>query len=290
MANGNVTKTTAAVFIPEMWRDAILSYAERNFRLRNQVSDFSSMLSGGGDILHIPRVTEESAVAKSAGGVVTYTNETDLETQLAVDQHWYNAKRIDDVVRVQESADLFNQYTKAMGYALAKKIESYIAGIIQDASQNDVTLATDNVFTTALLRSGLQKLLDANHDYADGQHYLYASPAAYMSLLSLGEFTEADKRGDGESPLATGMIMKAYGLNLFSSTDWDDDGGTGDETASIFNRDSVYYAQQISPRVQSEYDIDYLATSVVADTLFGACLAKPANDATNGIVNFANPS
>jgi hypothetical protein len=290
MANGNVTKTTAAVFIPEMWRDAILSYAERNFRLRNQVSDFSSMLSQGGDILHIPRVTEESAVAKSAGGVVTYTNETDLETQLAVDQHWYNAKRIDDVVRVQESADLFNQYTKAMGYALAKKIESYIAGIIQDASQNDVTLATDNVFTTALLRSGLQKLLDANHDYADGQHYLYASPAAYMSLLSLGEFTEADKRGDGESPLATGMIMKAYGLNLFSSTDWDDDGGTGDETASIFNRDSVYYAQQISPRVQSEYDIDYLATSVVADTLFGACLAKPANDATNGIVNFANPS
>jgi len=290
MASGNVTPTTAAVFIPEMWRDAILNYAERNFRLRNQVTDFSSMLSQGGDILHIPRVTEESAVAKSAGTAVTYANETDVETQLTVDQHWYNAKRIDDIVRVQESADLFNQYTRAMGYALAKKVEAYIAGIIQSASQNDVTLATDNVFTTALLRSGLQKLLDGNHDYADGGHYLYASPAAYMSLLSLGDFAEAHKRGDGENPLASGMIMKAYGLNLFSSTDWDDDGGTGDETASIFNRDSIYYAQQISPRVQSEYDIDHLATSVVADTLFGACLAKAANDATAGIVNFANPS
>jgi len=30
--------------------------------------------------------------------------------------------------------------------------------------------------------------------------------------------------------------------------------------------------------------------SVVADTLFGACLAKAANDASNGIVNFNNPS
>ena len=29
MADGNVTITTAANFIPEMWRDAILDYAER---------------------------------------------------------------------------------------------------------------------------------------------------------------------------------------------------------------------------------------------------------------------
>jgi hypothetical protein len=41
--------------------------------------------------------------------------------------------------------------------------------------------------------------------------------------------------------------------------------------------------------VQSEYDIDYLATSVVADTLFGACLAKSASDTSLGIVNFVNP-
>ena len=67
MADGNVTKTTAASFIPEMWRDAILDYAERKFILRNQVLDFSSMLAGGGDILNIPKVTEETAAAKSAG-------------------------------------------------------------------------------------------------------------------------------------------------------------------------------------------------------------------------------
>ena len=43
----NVTVTTAANFIPEMWRDAILDYAERKFQIKNQVSDFSSLLSGG---------------------------------------------------------------------------------------------------------------------------------------------------------------------------------------------------------------------------------------------------
>ena len=288
MADGNVTITTAASFIPEMWRDAILDYAERKFQLRNQVLDFSSMLAGGGDILNIPKVTEETAASKSAGTAVTYTNNTDGDIQLAVDQHHYEAKRIEDIVRVQESADLFNAYAQSMGYALAKKVENYLALLVQGATGNDVSLSSDNTFTTALIRSGLQKLLDAGHDYTDGEHYFYCSPAAYMSLLSLGDFTEAQKRGDAENPLASGRIINAYGLEVYASTDWDDDGGSGDETATIFNKNSVYFAQQLAPRVQSSYDIDHLATSVVADVLFGAALSHAASSTSMGIVNFNN--
>ena len=289
MADGNVTTTTAANFIPEMWRDAILDYAERKFQLRNQVLDFSSMLAGGGDILNIPKVTEETAASKSAGTAVTYTNNTDGVIQLNVNQHHYEAKRIEDIVRVQESADLFNAYAQSMGYALAKKVENYLAvDILQAATGNDVSLSSDNTFTTALIRSGLQKLLDAGHDYTDGEHYFYCSPAAYMSLLSLGDFTEAQKRGDDANPLASGQVMMAYGMPVLPSVDWDDDGGSGDETATIFNRQSVYFAQQLAPRVQSSYDIDHLATSVVADVLFGAVLSHAASSTAMGIVNFNN--
>ena len=290
MADGNVTTTTAANFIPEMWRDAILDYAERKFQLKNQVSDFSSMLAGGGDILNIPKVAEETAAAKSAGSAVTYQNNTDGVIQLTVNQHHYEAKRIEDIVKVQESADLFNAYARSMGYALAKKVENYLAvDILQAATGNDVTLSADNTFTTALIRSGLQKMLDAGHDYTDGDHSLYCSPAAYMSLLSLGDFSEAQKRGDAENPNVSGSVIQAYGLNVFPSTDWDDDGGTGDETATIFNSGSVYFAQQVAPRVQSSYDIDHLATSVVADVLFGAALSHGASSTAMGIVNFVNP-
>ena len=290
MADGNVTVTTAANFIPELWRDAILDYAERKFQIKNQVSDFSSMLAGGGDILHIPKVTEETAAAKSAGSAVTYTNNTDGKIDLTVDQHHYEAKRIEDIVKVQESADLFNAYARSMGYALAKKVENYLAvDVIQSATGNDVTLSADNTMTTALLRSGLQKLLDAGHDYTDGDTWFYGSPAAYMSMLSLGDFAEAQKRGDGANPLVKGQVVMAYGMPVFASTDWDDDGGTGDESASIFKRESIYFAQQIAPRVQSSYDIDHLATSVVADVLFGAALSHAANSTSLGIVNFNNP-
>ena len=286
----NVTVTTAANFIPEMWRDAILDYAERRFQIKNQVMDFSSMLSGGGDVLHIPKVTEETAASKSADTAVTYSANTDGKIDLTVNQHHYEAKRIEDIVKVQESADLFNAYARSMGYALAKKVENYLAvDVIQSATGNDVTLSADNTMTTALLRSGLQKLLDAGHDYADGDTFWYGSPAAYMSMLSLGDFTDSSKRGDSANPNVSGKVIQAYGMDIIPSVDWDDDGGTGDESATIFNRKSVYFAQQIAPRVQSQYDIDHLATSVVADVLFGAALSHAAGSASLGIVNFNNP-
>ena len=285
----NVTVTTAANFIPEMWSDALLDYAERMFRLRNQVSDFSGMLAGGGDTLHIPKVTEETAAAKSADTAVTYSANTDGKIDLSVDQHHYEAKRIEDIVKVQESADLFNMYARSMGYAIAKKVENYLAvDVIQSATGNDTALGTDNQLTAALLRSGLVKLLDAGHDYTDGNSWLYASPEVYSYLLGLDEFVHFDKRGD-EAGQVSGKVGDVYGMPVHVSTDWDDDGGTGDETASIFKREAVYFAMQMSPRVQSSYDIDYLATSVVADVLFGASLSHAASSASCGIVNFTNP-
>tara|TARA_S200002703_G_scaffold129494_1_gene116550 strand:+ start:279 stop:1151 length:873 start_codon:yes stop_codon:yes gene_type:complete len=290
MADGNVTPTTAANFIPEMWRDAILDYAERRFVLRNQVSDFSSMLASGGDILNIPKVAEETAASKTAGSAVTYTNNTDGVIQLSVDQHHYEAKRIDDIVRVQESADLFNAYARSMGYALAKKVENFIAELIQTGTGNDVQLGTDDVMTAALVRDGLEKLLDAGYDYGDGNTFMYANPKAYMSLLGIGDFTSSNLRGDAENPNVTGKIINAYGMELYPSTDWAEGGTATTEAASIFRRESVYFAQQVAPRVQSSYDIDHLATSVVADVLFGAALSHAASSTSLGIVNFNNVS
>ena len=230
----NVTVTTGANFIPELWSDAILDYAERKFSLKNKVTDLSSMLSGGGDTLHIPRVDEESASQKSADTAVTYSANTDGKTDLSVDQHFYSAKRIEDIVRVQESADLFNMYAKSMGYALAKKVENYIALLIQSATANDVTLTADNTFTSALIRSGTQKLMDAGVDYTQDA-FLYASPGAYNSLFALDEFSLANQAGR-VSAHASGSQGEIMGMEASYSVDWDDDGTTGDETASIFTK------------------------------------------------------
>ena len=287
----NITVSTGAAFIPEVWKDAILDYAEANFRIRNQVTNVSDIVSG--DTVHVPRISQETAAAKSADTAVTYSAQTDGEVSISIDQHAYEAKRIEDIVRVQGSYDLFSLYAKSMGYALSKKIENYLAVLIQTATANDVTLSTDNTFTTALVRSGLQKMLDVNVDYTNGDTHFYASPAGYMSLMSLGEFSDFQERGPeangGAGPNVTGQLGSIYGMPVYTSVDWDDDGGTGDESASIFTKESVMFAMQMEPRVQSVYDIDHLATSVVADVLFGASLTQAVGTAAGQIVNFNNP-
>ena len=287
----NITVSTAAKFIPEVWKDAILDYAEANFRIRNQVTNVSDIVSG--DTVHVPRISQETAAAKSADTAVTYSAQTDGEVSISIDQHAYEAKRIEDIVRVQGSYDLFSLYAKSMGYALSKKIENHLALLIQTATANDVTLSADNTFTTALVRSGLQKMLDVNVDYTNGETHFYASPAGYMSLMSLGEFSDFQERGPeaggGAGPNITGQLGSIYGMPVYTSVDWDDDGGTGDESASIFTKESVMFAMQMEPRVQSVYDIDHLATSVVADVLFGASLTQAVGTAAGQIVNFNNP-
>jgi len=288
----NVTKATAVNFIPELWQDAILDYAERRFDLKNKVTDVSSMLSAGGSTINIPRVDEETAASLGNGAAVSYSATTDGTTALVVDQHFYEAKRIDDIVRVQESADLFNMYAKSMGYALAKKVENYLAvSIIQEASANDVTLTGNNALLSADLRSGTQKLMDIGVDYTNDS-FLYCSPTAYNSLFAVDEFSLAHEAGR-DSAHTMGSHGKLMGMDVSYSVDWSDTTGgtaTNNEAASIFTKDSVMFAMQIAPRVQSVYDIDYLATSVVADVFFGAVLTQAADDAAGQIVNFNNPS
>ena len=283
----NVTKTTTDVFLGEMWSDAVLEFAQKRMQLRNQITDFSALATGV-DRINIPQVKEDTKRDKSADSAVTYDANTDTSRTIPLDQHIYEAKRIEDIANVQSNQSLFEVYASSMGYSLAKGVEAYIAGKIQGHTQNLVTLATDDIILPAELRSGLELLLDQNYDYTDGDTFFYANPKAYMGLMGQGDFTESQKRGDAVNPIVSGNVMEIYGMPVYPSTVWSE--GGVNISGSVFKRESVYYAEQFGVRSQSAYDIDHLATSVVVDMLFGATLSHPEENALGGIVNFKNAS
>ena len=283
----NVTKTTTDVFLGEMWSDAVLEFAQKRMQLRNQITDFSALATGV-DRINIPQVKEDTKRDKSADSAVTYDANTDTSRTIPLDQHIYEAKRIEDIANVQSNQSLFEVYASSMGYSLAKGVEAYLAGKIQGHTQNLVTLATDDIILPAELRGGLELLLDQNYDYTDGDTFFYANPKAYMNLMGQGDFTESQKRGDAVNPIVSGNVMEIYGMPVYPSTDWSE--GGVNISGSVFKRESVYYAEQFGVRSQSAYDIDHLATSVVVDMLFGATLSHPEENALGGIVNFKNAS
>ena len=285
MANVGVSQVD--VFLGEMWSDAVLEFAQKRMQLRNQITDFSA-LANGVDRINIPQVKEDTKRDKSADSAVTYDANTDTSRTIPLDQHIYEAKRIEDIANVQSNQSLFEVYASSMGYSLAKGVEAYLAGKIQGHTQNLVTLATDDIILPAELRSGLELLLDQNYDYTDGDTFFYANPKAYMGLMGQGDFTESQKRGDAVNPIVSGNVMEIYGMPVYPSTDWSE--GGVNISGSVFKRESVYYAEQFGVRSQSAYDIDHLATSVVVDMLFGATLSHPEENALGGIVNFKNAS
>ena len=285
MANVGVSQVD--VFLGEMWSDAVLEFAQKRMQLRNQITDFSALATGV-DRINIPQVKEDSKRDKSADSAITYDANTDTSRTIPLDQHIYEAKRIEDIANVQSNQSLFEVYASSMGYSLAKGVEAYLAGKIQGHTQNLVTLATDDIILPAELRGGLELLLDQNYDYTDGDTFFYANPKAYMNLMGQGPFTESQKRGDAVNPIVSGNVMEIYGMPVYPSTDWSE-GGTN-ISGSVFKREAVYYAEQFGVRSQSAYDIDHLATSVVVDMLFGCTLSHPEENALGGIVNFKNAS
>ena len=294
MANINPTTLNASAsgFLPTLWSEAVLKYTERNFRLRSLITDFSSLVSGSGASVQIPLIGEETANnAPTDSSALSFGHGTESVATINCNIHPYEAKRIEDIASVQASSDLFDSYAQSLGYAIAKKVDKSIADALQDdanVSANDVTLATDATITEAELLTGCAKLWEKGIDPADGNTFMFVSPLAYKSLLQIPSFAHATLRGDQANPVVSGALGQIYGIPVYVSPDWTDTSDTANpanttETATIFTRGSVGCAFSIEPRVQSQYNLEYIANDVVADCVFGVSVLDESH-----IVNFNN--
>ena len=285
MANVNPTNLTAG-FLPTLWSEAVLKYTERNFRLRSLITDFSSLVSGSGASVNVPQIAEESAsTAPTNSTALTFEQGNESVVSINCNIHPYEAKRIEDIASVQASSDLFDSYASSLGYAIAKKVDSSIALAMKDmtGSTNDVGLNADATITEAELLTGMSKLWAKGIDPADGNTFMFCSPLAYKSLMEVPAFAHATLRGDQANPVSSGALGQIYGVPVYVSPDWDDTGDATTECATIFTRGSVGVAFAIEPRVQSQYNLEYIANDVVADCVFGVSVLDETH-----IVNFNN--
>lgn len=301
MATGNVTVTTAANFIPECWMEPMLDYAERALGIRRRVMDAYSLAISPpaslkkGDILHVPRISEETASAKLANTAVSFTTTTDPKTDVTIDQYSYVAKRVEDIAEIQANAGLLEAYVKAMIYGVEKKIENYVAvTLLQAATGHDVTLTTDNQVTAAEFRTAEQNLMDEGYSIDQwktlDELFFYSDPAVHQYLKGLGTFTDYEKTGVAPGAAVTGIMQVVYGVPSVVSTDWDSDGTTGNEEATLFHRSGVLLAVQKEPKLELGRNLQQLSDEMVYSVIYGGALTcGGAADSTLPVVNFNSP-
>ena len=260
----------------------IYKYFEERLVFKNTVEDYSSLVQSGGDTVHIPEIAKMTASSLTDGAAVSYVAPAETNTQLSIDKHYYSAKMFTDVLQVQSTYDLISAYTKAMGYALAKQVDSDIAAALITVNQG-ATLTTDDQITAAEFEAAIANLGENDIDYTSGDVYFAVNPTLYADMLNPAgtfgaSFVRADITGfnSANSPALTGVVGRLMGMPVLMSNSLSA-GGTN-VSGVIYHKSACAVAVQRDIEIKQQFDIDYLGTKLVAHTLYGVQLLDDSDN------------
>ena len=269
-------------FIPEIWGDLIYKYFEERLVFRNTVEDYSSLVQGSGKIIHIPEIAKMTASSLTDGAQVSYVAPAETNTQRTIDKHYYSAKLFTDVLMVQSSYDLISAYAKAMGYALAKQVDSDIAAQLIQVNQG-ATLTTDDQITAAEFEAAIANLGENDIDYTSGDVFFVVNPTLYADMLNpAGTFGASFVRSyitgfnSDNSPALSGVVGRLMGMPVLMSNSLSA-GGTN-VSGVIYHKSACAMAVQRDIDIKNQFDIDVLGTKVVAHTLYGVKLLDDSDN------------
>lgn len=268
MAVGNITVTTGANFIAELWSPEVKRAVESNLVMAKLVlRDYEGEIQSKGDTVHVADISNLSVGDKAASADVSYETITEDKTSISIDKHKYAAFKLEDIAAVQANVNLMNEYSNKIGYALAKQVDTDLLALYVALSQScgaDNTAITNATFLTAIQYLDLADVPETDRSgvFSAGQK---------ANFLAVAEFVRYDANGIGgqNSPIVRGRFGQLYGVDLYFTTNVTTVGSPAGDHNLVFHKEAFALAMQRDIRMQSQYDIDALATKVVGDMLYG---------------------
>ena len=285
LGSNQVTVTTAANFIPEIWSDEIVAAYKKNLVAANLFKKMS-FVGKKGDTVHIPTPTRGAASAKTANTQVTLQAATEGVTDILINNHYEYSRLIEDIVEAQALSSLRRFYTDDAGYALAKQVDSsliqlgrtfnggsgatYSGAYIGGDGTTAYNSGTPNAsaLTDAAIRRTIQRL-DDNDVPMDGRFFLIP-PSSRNTLMGLARYTEQAFVGEagGNNTIRNGEIGNLYGIPVFVSSNADTATGAA-RICLLGHQDAAVLVEQQGIRSQTQYKQEYLGTLYTADTIYG---------------------
>jgi hypothetical protein len=305
------TRSELAPFIPELWSDEIIAAYKSNLVM----APLCVMLNHSGkkgDTIHIPTPDRQSATAKATRKGVTIIGNDESNKSWVINQHFEYTRLIEDIASIQAIDTYRSFYTDDAGYALAIEVDSAIhaeASGFQDPdayqiSTTDIDSRTEYEFavngdgtttwapaadgnaaalTDIGLRAAIQTLDD--DDVPSARRVLVVNPAQKNTLLGASVFERFNRydgtAASGTSQSRTGLIGELYGIPVYVSTscrhvpDANDATGADQVANLLFQKEALAHIEQLNPRTQTDYKLEYLADMFTADTIFDAGLLRP---------------
>lgn len=268
------TITTGAVFIPEVWSPEVLRAAENALVMAPLVKRFDSLVTGKGDTIHIPNLSNLSATAKSANTQVTLQSPTESDTSISISNHQESSFLVEDLLKVQSNYDLMAEYTSKAGESIARKIDTDLLAEYSNFTNTDVgTYGSD--ITDAVILAAIEAVDLANAPMEDRAFVIY--PTQKTALARIDKFVKSDYLGQYQNatvvrtgPNSRYMWGDIYGIPVYYTKQVPATAGTPTQYHNmLFHKEALALALQQSPRVQSQYILEYLGNLVVCDVIYG---------------------
>ena len=284
--NGEGTRS-AESFATEVWGPAVEVAIKEKLVLDKICNDLSPLVASQGEIIHLPKIEQITSGDKGEGAISWATGATDAgEETLNVDKHKYAAAVIEDVIEVQGNYDMLNLFAKELGYSIANAVDTVIDSTIIDSFKTSSGL--ENGINLSATPMGAEADFDliASTCFVDdpdpSNWTIVLTPGTYANLMNIADLSLAAAGAAlGASYTQTGVVSRAYGFNIMMSQNVTT-ATTNFHTAGTSNIDPLGYVVHKScahiafskrARLQSQYDVDFLGTKVIADTIFG-CMAR----------------
>ena len=281
--------TELAVFIPEIWAAAVRASFKKNLVMTNLGTDYSSLVSAGGDTVNIPSVADVADAATKAPHVpVNYTNATEDSLALALTSHKYASAMVEDMGVVQANSDLLSMYSNSIGYKLALGFETEVE-VALALTTECINIAGNTVAKTidAATLAHISKVVMEN-DCPLSECALILNPTLYASLFRIDDFIHISKTNTAN--VQNGLVGSVMGMpvvlsNNITSTNHNDAVDSADGALTngnvlggfVLHNSALAYGFSKAPSVASDYDIDYIAHKLVGDYIGGAKLVQDAS-------------
>lgn len=133
MPTGNMTPTTAAVHIGEVWVPDVIRAAEFSLEIAPRVYR-KWEFKGYGDVYHIPRVPNIEVATKTPGTAWAPYVYTDTEQTVTINVHQVSGFEIEDITALLSNTDLEREMKSGIGYSLGRAVDVNLANLAKNFS------------------------------------------------------------------------------------------------------------------------------------------------------------
>ena len=284
LGTGQMTGTTLAAQIPEIWGKMINDFYKEELILADFFTDRSEELSDGGDTVYTPNITEMSANVKVNGSQVTLNANTDTNGTLTVDT-WYECSfLIEDreAAQIKRSWNLVERYTKNAAFTIASVLESAIAALFIGFS-NSVGASTTNLADSDILNAIATLESNIKGNLYNGEvAFIFHPMTFWRQVQALDKFSLA-QNSPVNDPTGKKPKYTLYGLPIYVSVSVPYVTSTTGRVNVLAHKDAIHFATLAlgaggsmgafvganGIRTQASYELPYVGTLVVSDIAYG---------------------